>query len=105
MSKARQGVGGAKRRDVHVRGRSANETKKEKKMNELCGVAPCIHERKDVARADLSPQRLRTRGSQCTCEGKGAVSGEKEKEKSGEPGGKGAMRADSRKEGTPYSCL
>jgi hypothetical protein len=53
----------------------------------------------------VRPQRLRTREPQCTCEEKERSVGKKKKKKKGEPGGKGAMRADSRKEGTPYSSL
>ena len=43
-------------------------------------------------------------GSQCTYEGKGAVSGGKEKKrKKDKLGGKGAARADSRKRETPFA--
>ena len=56
-------------------------------------------------RAD-PPAFVNERGSHCTYEGKGAVSGEKEKikKKKYKPGGKGAARADSRKRGPPHVC-
>ena len=84
---------------------SANE---KKKMNEQAdySIAPYICEQgatsrctacADSSKVETPPAFVNERGSQCTCEGKEAVSEEKEKKKKRNQSGKGATR------GTPQS--
>ena len=86
------------------RDQSAKESRKKEKTDELTAASYTPRRKAQHARIQekgVPPAFVNERGSQCTYEGKGAVSGEKEEKKKHKPGGKGATRADSRKKGTP----
>ena len=87
-----------------ARKESVSEEKKKKRKEDERDCSVACASQKGAARGDSRKGGMNERGSQCTYEGKGAVSGEKEKRKKYKPGGKGAARADSRKRGPPHVC-
>jgi hypothetical protein len=87
-----------------------NEKKKEKYKHAGCGVAPRVHEQKDVVcrfKKNETPVFVNERGPNAPVREKERLAGEKKKEKrKGEPGGKGAAHTWIReKRGPPtHAC-
>ena len=89
--------------DVHVgEGISQRRKEEKKRKDELVDCSVAHTSQKGAARADSA--FVNERGSQCTYEGKGAVSGEKEKKRKSQTRWQGRRACGFKKKGDPLTC-